>query len=558
MRSDKIKKGADRAPHRSLLKAAGVKDTDIDKPLVAVANSFNEFIPGHVHLDRLSRQVKQGVKENGGLPLEFNTLAVGDGLAMGHEGMFASLPSREVVADSVELECLAHQVDGLVIVASCDKILPGMIMGALRSNLPTVVVTGGPMEAGEWKGKKADLATVFEAVPKLKEGEVTEEEMEKLESKACPGAGSCAGMFTANTLSCITEAMGLSLPYMATAPSGSKKREDLARKSGGLAVELVNGGRSMLQYFTRESLVNGLSVGLALGGSTNMVLHSLAFSEEAGIDFDLADLGRVSDGVPHLINMSPAGENRMGDLHRAGGIPKVLSEIEGEINSKEEVIEGRTLKGRIRDLGENSDGRGSLLDEGDTLHDRGGIAVLSGNLAPRGAIVKRSAVSEEMMVHRGPARVFDREEESIEAIESGLINPGDVIVIRYEGPKGGPGMREMLTATSRISGGELAGKVALLTDGRFSGATRGPAIGHIAPEAKVGGPIALIEEGDMIEISIPDGKIEVDLEEEEISRRGNEWKSGEEPARTLENKAIAKYAELVGQADKGAVLEVKE
>lgn len=557
MRSDKIKKGADRAPHRSLLKAAGVEEADIDKPLVAVANSFNEFIPGHVHLDRLSRQVKQGVKENGGLPLEFNTLAVGDGLAMGHEGMFASLPSREVVADSVELECLAHQVDGLVIVASCDKILPGMIMGALRSNLPTVVVTGGPMEAGEWKGKKADLATVFEAVPKLKEGEVTEEKMERLESKACPGAGSCAGMFTANTLSCITEAMGLSLPYMATAPSCSEKRDNLARESGELAVELVNRGRRVLHYFTRESLVNGLSVGLALGGSTNMVLHSLAFSEEAGIDFELADLGRISDGVPHLINMSPAGENRIGDLHRAGGIPKVLSEIEGKINSEEDVIEGRTLKGRIRNLRENSDSRGSLLDEGEPLHDRGGIAVLSGNLAPRGAIVKRSAVSEEMMVHRGPARVFDREEESIEAIESGLINPGDVIIIRYEGPKGGPGMREMLTATSRISGGELAGKVALLTDGRFSGATRGPAIGHIAPEAKVGGPIALVQEGDMIEISIPDGKIEVDLEEEEISRRENQRKSSDEPARTLENKAIAKYAELVGQADKGAVLELK-
>lgn len=553
MRSDKVKKGVDRAPHRSLMRATGLSDSDIDKPIIGIANSYNEFVPGHVHLDELAESVKEGVRQGGGTPVEFNTIAVGDGIAMGHEGMFASLPSREIIADSVELEGFAHQFDGLVLMASCDKILPGMLLGGARLKLPTVVVTGGPMESGCFHGDSVDLSSVFEAVPKVKEGEMEEDELLELEKNACPGAGSCAGMFTANTMGSITEAMGLSLPFAATAPSRSTERRNIARESGKQVVKNVMDERTMADMVRPENFFNGLKLGMALGGSTNMVLHMLAFAKEAGVSFDLDDVGRIGNKVPHLAELSPAGPHDVGDLHRAGGVPGVMNKMFDELDGSVSVVGSDSLSERL--AGESGEVDGEVIkDPANPAHDEGSIAVLKGSLAPNGGIVKRTAVDEGMLTHQGPAKVFESEEGSVEAIDSGEIEPGDVVVIRHEGPKGGPGMREMLTPTSRISGGELAGEVALITDGRFSGATRGAAIGHVAPEAAAGGPIGLVEDGDRIEIDISNGLLDLKLPEQELKERAGSAAS-EREKNTYGRKFLARYAKLVSGADKGAILE---
>lgn len=554
MRSDKIKKGVDRAPHRSLMRATGLDESDIDKPIIGIANSYNEFVPGHVHLDELSKAVKSGVKHGGGTPVEFNTIAVDDGIAMGHEGMFASLPSREIIADSVELECFAHQFDGLVLLASCDKILPGMLMGAARLKLPTVVVTGGPMESGCVDGTKVDLSTVFEAVPKVKQGEMEEKELLDIERQACPGAGSCAGMFTANTMSAITEAMGLSLPFAGTAPARSTQRTNIAHESGKRVVSQVTDERGMKDFMREENFFNGLKVGMALGGSTNMILHLLAFAREAGVTFRLEDVDNVGTTTPHLASMSPAGPHDIGDLHQAGGIPGLMRSMQDNLDREVRVVEGGNLLDRLeRENGEVN--REVIRESTDPVHESGSIAVVKGSLAPKGGVVKQTAVDKEMLSHQGPARVFDSEENCVEAIDGGKVKPGDVVIIRYEGPKGGPGMREMLAPTSRISGGKLAGKVALITDGRFSGATRGAAIGHVAPEAAAGGPMALVRDGDPIKIDIPSGILDLEVPEKELEKRKVSQEEREHSTNTHGRKFLARYSQLVSGADKGAVLE---
>ncbi len=553
VRSDKIKRGVDRAPHRSLMRAAGLDGTDIEGPIIGIANSYNEFVPGHVHLDEMAETVKRGVRHGGGTPVEFGTIAVGDGIAMGHEGMFASLPSRELIADSVELEGFAHQFDGLVLLASCDKILPGMLMGAARLGLPTTVVTGGPMEAGCFDGKKLDLSSVFEAVARVKDGEMDEEELLEIEKRACPGVGSCAGMFTANTMSAVTEAMGLSLPSAGTAPARSTLRQHIAHRSGERVVELVEAGRGMDHFLSQENFLNGLRVGMALGGSTNMVLHLLALANEAEVTFSLGDVDRVGRSTPHLVSMSPAGPYTVGDLHTAGGVAAVMGSMREDLDRKAPSVEGGNLGERLA-REEIAPDREVIRNLSDPVHDTGAIAVLRGNLAPQGAIVKRTAVDEAMLEHQGAARVFESEEETVKAIDGGQVGPGDVVIIRYEGPKGGPGMREMLTPTSRISGGDLAGKVALITDGRFSGATRGAAIGHLAPEAAAGGPISLVQDGDPVRIDIPEGRLELQVSEEEMERRRTGQESPDRNPETYGGKFLARYSELVSGADKGAIL----
>ncbi|MFW6421915.1 MAG: dihydroxy-acid dehydratase [Candidatus Bipolaricaulota bacterium] len=554
MRSDELTQGVDRAPHRSLLRAAGLSTRDFDKPFVAVANSYNEFVPGHVHLDKLGKSIKTGIKEAGGIPFEFNTIAVGDGLAMGHEGMFTSLPSRETIANSIELVANAHQVDGLVLLCSCDKILPGMLMGAARLNLPTVVMTGGPMKSGSFQGDAVDLASIFEAIPQLDEGRLSKESFQELENVACPGPGSCAGMFTANTMSCITEAMGLSLEGTATAPALSKERNSIAERAGQTCVRLIQNGLSARSYMTRKAFQTGARVGTALGGSTNMVLHLLAIAQEAETQFALDDIGELSDRTPHLIEMSPAGPCRMEDLYNAGGVSRILSELREFLDPTLSTIQG-PLRDRLRRVENPPAGKDPVRGTANPVHEKGSIAVLKGNLAPRGAINKRTAVDLDMLRHKGPARVFESEEDTMTALNHGSVEEGEVIVIRNEGPRGGPGMREMLAATSHVSGSKLDGTVALLTDGRFSGATRGPAVGHIAPESAAGGPIAAIEDGDLITIDIENGSLEVDLTEQEIEKRLRKVSTQENRNISSICKALRLYADQVTGADQGAVLE---
>ena len=554
MRSEQVRMGIDRAPHRSLFRAAGLNDQDLEKPIIGIANSYNEFVPGHIHLDVLAKNIKEGIRAEGGTPLEFNTIAIDDGIAMGHEGMFTSLPSRETIADSVELVGVGHQIDGLVILSSCDKILPGMLMAGARLNLPTTVMTGGPMKAGNLHGEAVDLASVFEAVPKVKEGSMSQEEMLELERVACPGAGSCAGMFTANTMGCIVEAMGLSVPNTATLPATSEGRKQLAEQAGRAVMGNLNAEMTMGDFVTEESLRNGLRVGMALGGSTNMVLHSLALAKEAGLNFGLEEIAQLSAETPHLASMSPAGPARMEDLHRAGGVTAVMNSLSNQIIGSTPTIEGTTAEERLENFSPTETTNSIISSPADPVHPRGSIAILRGNLAPNGAVVKQTAVSEEMLTHSGPARIFSSEESATEAIDQGDINPGDVIVIRFEGPKGGPGMREMLTPTSRISGGNLSGKVSLITDGRFSGASRGPAIGHVSPEAAAGGPIGVIEEGERINIDVEAGVLEVEVSDRKLQSRMEEQKGQYIPSRKTTCKALSRYAALVTGAEQGAVL----
>ncbi|HED03659.1 MAG TPA: dihydroxy-acid dehydratase [Candidatus Fraserbacteria bacterium] len=553
MRSDAVKKGIDRAPHRALFRATGLSDEEIQRPHIGIANSWNEIVPGHIHLRELAEQVKQGIRAAGGTPLEFNTIAVDDGIAMGHEGMHASLPSREVIADSVELMALAHCFDGLVLLASCDKIVPGMLMAAARLNIPAIMVTGGPMAAGEFEGDTVDLATVFEAVGKVRAGQMSEGQLSALEACACPGGGSCAGMFTANTMACITEALGMSLPGCACSAALSKRKAQIATESGRAIMELVRADLKPSDILTREAFENAARVDLALGGSTNTTLHLPALAHEAGVSFGLSDFDRLSREVPHLASMSPAGPMRMEHLEQAGGVPAVLTALRPLLNAETMTVTGRPLQSYLLEKLPRVErfGQRVIRPLDDPVDPVGGIAVLRGNLAPDGAVVKQTAVAPGMLKSRGPARVFDGEEAATQAINAGQIRPGDVLVIRYEGPAGGPGMREMLSLTSLISGGPLDGRVVLLTDGRFSGATRGAAIGHISPEAAQGGLLAIVQDGDEIELDIPRRRLELQVDEAELKRR---WQGWQRPKPKFAGGALARYAALVTSAAQGAVL----
>jgi dihydroxy-acid dehydratase len=552
MRSDKVTKGIDRAPHRSLFKAMGYIDEEIERPLVGIANAQNEVIPGHAHLDDIAEAVKTGVKMAGGTPVEFGGIGVCDGIAMGHKGMHYSLASREVIADSIEIMAQAHGFDALVLIPNCDKIVPGMLMAAARVNIPTVVVSGGPMLAGRLDGENIDLKTVFESVAATQTGNLSEEELMEVENNACPGCGSCSGMFTANSMNCLTEVLGLGLPGNGTIPAVHAKRIRLAKKAGIQVMDMLEQDIKPLDILTETSFRNALVVDMALGCSTNTALHLPAIAYEAGIELEIDLINEISAKVPHLCSLSPAGRHHIQTLNEAGGISavmKVLSE-EGLIAEDLLTVTGENIKDNLAGV--------EVLDEDvirdfDTAyHQTGGLAVLKGNIAPKGAVVKQAAVADEMLVHEGPARVFNSEEESVEAIHNGDIKAGDVVVIKCEGPTGGPGMREMLTPTSAVAGAGLDKDVALITDGRFSGATRGAAIGHMSPEAMEGGPIAIVEEGDIIEIDIPNRKLNVKLSEEEIKERLEKWSK---PAPKIKSGYLARYAKLVSSAHTGAVFK---
>ena len=550
MRSDTIKKGLHRAPHRTLLRACGVTDEDMERPFIGVANSFTEIVPGHLHLNSVAEAVKTGINNAGGVAFEFNTMAICDGIAMNHEGMRYSLASREIVADTVESMAMAHQFDGLVMIPTCDKIVPGMLMAAARLDIPSIVVTGGPMLPGEFKGKSVDLIDVYEAVGAVSSGKMSEEDIYELERCACPGPGSCAGLFTANTMACITEAIGMSLPYCATTHAVASKKIRLARQSGEKILELIDKNITPSKIMTQKAFENAIAVDMALGGSSNTTLHVPAIAYElvdSGIVVDLDLFDDLSKKIPHITSISPSGVHSMLDLDKAGGIPGVLKVLESKLNMNVLTCTGKSLKENIADS--------YVLDETvirpleDPIHIQGGIAVLKGNLAPKGSIIKQGAVDQDMMKHEGPAKVYNSEEECVKAIFRGEVIEGDVVVIRYEGPKGGPGMREMLNPTSAISGMEIK-SVALITDGRFSGGTRGPCIGHISPEAMVGGPIAAVNNGDIIKIDISNRILELKLSDEEIEKR---IKNAIKPERKVKG-SLARYMKLVTSADEGAVL----
>ena len=552
MRSDIMKKGLERAPHRSLFKAMGYTDEELGRPLIGVVNSANEIIPGHVHLDLLAQDVKAGIRMAGGTPVAFPAIGVCDGIAMGHEGMKYSLASRELIADSIEIMAMAHPFDGLVMVTNCDKIVPGMLMAALRLNIPAVVVSGGPMMAGLSGGATADLISVFEGVGKVKAGRIRQRDLAALEDEACPGCGSCSGMFTANSMNCLTEAIGLGLPGNGTIPAVHAARRRLAKQAGMAVMTLLKKNIRPRDIATPDAFRNAIAVDMALGCSTNTVLHLPAIAREAGIVLDLDLFNEISAKTPNLFQQSPAGPHHLEDLHRAGGIPAVMKEIEGL-----GLIRGDCLTATALPVKRNLK-NAAVLDREvirspkTPYSPEGGIAILRGNLAPDGGVVKQSAVAPEMMVNEGRARVFDGEEKAIQAILGGEIKPGDVIVIRYEGPKGGPGMREMLSPTSAIAGMGLDTSVALLTDGRFSGGTRGAAIGHISPEAAEGGPLALVREGDRIAIDIPGRRLDLKITAREMEKRKKALKPWEPPVR---GGYLGRYARLVTSASTGAVFK---
>ncbi|MCR4424582.1 MAG: dihydroxy-acid dehydratase [Firmicutes bacterium] len=550
MRSASAKQGVERAPHRSLLKAMGLADEEIAKPWVGVVNAQNEIIPGHIHLDRVARAVKDGVLASGGTPIEFPTIGVCDGIAMNHTGMKYSLPSRELIADTIEVMTVAHQLDALVMVTNCDKIIPGMLIAAARLNIPTVIVSGGPMLAGRLDGRAIDLNTVFEAVGAVKAGKMDLEELAQIENAACPGCGSCAGMFTANTMNCLTEALGMGLPGNGTVPAVMGERVALGRLAGKKAMELLAHGIRPLDILTKEAFENAIAVDMALGGSTNTVLHIPAVAYEAGVDLGLSDFDRISRMAPHLCNMSPAGPHHIEDLYYAGGIQAVMKTLAGAGLIHEDCITvtGGTVGDNLESARVKDTGVIRPLDN--PYHAEGGIAILKGSLAPDGSVVKQSAVAPELLVHRWRARVFDSEEAATAAIFAGSIIPGEIVVVRYEGPQGGPGMREMLTPTSALAGMKLDDKVALVTDGRFSGASRGSAIGHVSPEAAEGGPIALVQDGDEIQVNIPERRIDLLVPERELEARHAAWKPIE-PKITYGY--VGRYRRLVSSAAQGAV-----
>ncbi len=550
LRSDSLKKGVERAPHRSLLKALGNTDEEIERPFVGVVNSWNEFVPGHIHLDKIAEAVKAGIRLAGGTPFEFNTIGICDGLAMGHEGMKYSLPSREVIADSIELMIQAHRMDAMVLIPTCDKIVPGHLMALARIDIPSIVVTGGPMCYGYVGDEGADLISVFEGIGKFREGKLSEEELQELENFACCGAGSCAGLFTANTMACMTEALGMSLPGCATTHAVDAKKMRIAKRSGMKIMDIL--GRNILpsQILTQEAFENAIRIDMAIGGSTNTLLHLPAIANELGIKLELGIFDRLSRETPHLVNLRPGGKHFMLDFDRAGGVPAVMNRIKDLLNLDVITVTGKSLKENLEDFKiiNPSKNREVIKTINDPYHREGGIAVLFGSLAPMGAVVKQSAVNEKMLVHKGPARVFNSEEEAKNAISNKEIKEGDVVVIRYEGPKGGPGMREMLEVTSTIVGMGLSDSVALITDGRFSGGTRGPCIGHVSPEAAEGGPISLVENGDIIEIDIPNRRLNLLVGEDILeNRRRKEFKP------KIKKGYLRRYSREVSSADKGAV-----
>ncbi len=553
MKSDSAKKGLERAPHRALFKAMGYTDDEIGRPLIGIANSHNTMVPGHAHLNRIVEAVKAGVYMAGGTPVEFGVIGVCDGIAMNHIGMSYSLGSRELIADSVEVMATAHALDALVLVPNCDKIVPGMLMAAARLDLPTVVVSGGPMLAGRHprEDRKVDLITVFESVGAVKAGRMSEAELTEIEDAACPTCGSCSGMFTANSMNCLTEAVGLGLPGNGTIPAVMSARDRLAKQAGLAIMELFRRGITARQILTEEAFRNSLAVDMALGCSTNTVLHLAAIAEEAGVAIDLDLINEVSAKAPHLCSLSPGGKDHIEDLDRAGGVGAVMKTLAGGGLINEDCITatGRTVGENIQAAEVRDPEVIRPLDR--PYHPRGGLAVLFGNLAPEGCVVKQSAVRDEMLRHEGPARVFECEEDASAAIMDGKIQAGDVVVIRCEGPRGGPGMREMLTPTSAIAGMGLDARVALITDGRFSGGTRGAAIGHISPEATAGGPIAAIREGDAIAIDIPGKSIQLRVPEAEIARRLTEWTP---PEPRITRGYMARYAKAVSSASRGAVV----
>lgn len=552
MISDRVKKGVMRAPHRSLFYAMGYTKEELARPLIGIVNAQNDIIPGHIHLDTIAQAAKLGVAMTGGTPVEFPAIGVCDGIVMGHIGMKYSLASRELIADSIEAMAIAHGFDGLVLIPNCDKIVPAMLMAAARINIPAVVISGGPMFAGRYKGKDIDLNTCFEKVAEFTSGKISEKELEEVEQQACPGCGSCSGIFTANSMNCLTEALGMGLPGNGTIPASSGARIGLAKKAGMQVMEMVKQDIKPRDIMTREAFENAITVDMGMAGSTNTVLHLPAIAHEAGIKLELDIFDKISQRTPYLAKLAPSGHYHVQDFHEAGGISALMKELsrKGLLNLDLITVTGKTIGENIAD---------AEIENTDVIHplenpyrETGGLAILRGNLAPNGAVVKEAAVAPEMLYHEGPARIYNSEEEVTEAIFSGKIQKGDVVVIRYEGPKGGPGMREMLSPTSAIAGMGLDKDVALITDGRFSGATRGASIGHISPEAMEGGPIGLLQDGDIIRIDINNRKIEVLLSDEELARRKTSW---QQPEPKVKTGYLSRYARLVTSANTGAVLK---
>jgi dihydroxy-acid dehydratase len=544
--------GPERAPHRSLLRADGFTDWEMQRPMIGIANSFNEIIPGHMHLDKLVDAVKAGIYAAGGTPVEFNTIGVCDGIAMNHVGMKYSLPSRELIADSIEIMATSHPFDGLVLMSSCDKIIPGMLIAAARLNIPSIFISGGPMLPGKVHGKDTGLDKVFEAVGSFKSGKISQEDLTEIECTACPGAGSCSGMFTANTMSNLAESLGMALPFNGSAPAVYAERVWLAKQTGYKAVELVKAGLKPLDIMTKEAFYNTIAADMALGGSTNTALHIPAIAYYAEIDITLKDFGDVSKKIPHLTSIAPAGPHHVVDFFYAGGIPAIMAELNDAelIHPQTMTVYGKPLVEMLGDIGAGVKNSAVIRSVDDPVHATGGLAVLTGNLAPEGAIVKQAAVADEMLKHTGPARIFGSEEEAFQTIVDSKINRGEVLVVRYEGPKGGPGMQEMLSPTSALAGIGMDKEVALITDGRFSGASRGSAIGHVSPEAAAKGPIAALQDGDLIEIDIPANTLNVRLSAEEIQQRLDALPDFEPK---IKSGYLARYAKMVSSADKGAV-----
>jgi len=554
MRSDTVKKGFQRAPHRGLLYACGLGDADINKPFIGIANSYCEIVPGHVHLNKVGQTVKDAVRQAGGTPFEFNTIAVCDGIAMGHTGMKYSLASREIIADSVETMARAHCFDGLVCIPNCDKIIPGMLMAAVRLNIPTIFVSGGPMAAGKTgEGKTVDLISIFEGVAEFNAGKIDEAQLKELEHTGCPGQGSCSGMFTANSMNCLCEAIGMALPGNGTILAINAQREKLYQTAGKQILSLIEKDIKPLDIVNEKSVDNAFALDMAMGGSTNTVLHALAVASEAGIKYDLERINKISAKCPNICKVSPSSKFHMEDVDAAGGISAILKEISsvsGLLNTDCLTVTGKTLGENISDAEIKNP---EVIHSLDNAYSKtGGLAILKGNLAPNGGVVKKAGVADAMLTHTGPAIIFESQEEACDGILAGKVKQGDVVVIRYEGPKGGPGMQEMLSPTSYIMGAGLGESVALITDGRFSGGTRGACIGHVSPEAAVAGPIGLLRNGDIIEIDIPSNTINVKLSDGELAERKKAWKP---PEPRITKGYLAKYASMATSADTGAVLK---
>ncbi|MBN1397274.1 MAG: dihydroxy-acid dehydratase [Bacteroidetes bacterium] len=554
MRSDIVKKGFERAPHRALLRATGVKETDFNKPFIAVVNSYVDIIPGHVHLQAFGKLVKNSIRAAGGVPFEFNTIGICDGVAMGHVGMKYSLPSRELIADSVETMIEAHKFDGMVCIPNCDKIVPGMVMAALRVNIPTLFISGGAMKAGRLPdGKASDLISVFEGVGSYKAGTIDEKRLKILEKYSCPSCGSCSGLFTANSMNCLLEAIGLGLPFNGTALAKSKQRNDLTKDAGKIILNLIKKDLKPRDIVTQDAIDDAFALDVAMGGSTNTVLHTLAFCSEIGLDYPLSRINEIADKVPHLSKISPSGPWHIEDLHKAGGIPALLNEVSKKgddiLHLDRPTVSGKSMRSIVEKAKvKNSEVIRSIKNP---HSEKGGLAILFGNLAPEGAVIKTAGVSASMRKHSGPARIFESQEDAQAGILAGQVQPGDVVVIRYEGPSGGPGMQEMLSPTSAIMGMGLGEKVALITDGRFSGGTRGACIGHVSPEAAAGGPIAALRAGDIIEIDLDERTLKVRLSDEEIHSRIAELPKFENK---IESKWLRRYSKFVTSAGTGAAM----